>query len=188
MRRLDLDLGHVYAITSASELGEKKTLEGLARCHQRGVRLVQFREKELLDAQEFFCTFLERCRNLGMLCLVNAHHTDLVEEACGVHWRSHELFSSPMSSKANKLIGASCHNETELRRAQGLGADFATLSPVLPTKSHPEAKPLGWARFACLVSRVSLPVFALGGLSWEDLPKARGFGAQGIALMRDAWG
>jgi 8-oxo-dGTP diphosphatase len=44
--------------------------------------------------------------------------------------------------------------------------------------------PLGWDRFAELVDRVKLPVYALGGLAAGDMVRARDSGAQGIAAIR----
>ena len=35
------------------------------------------------------------------------------------------------------LIGASCHSPPELAHASSLGLDYALLSPVLATASHP---------------------------------------------------
>ncbi|WP_172670463.1 thiamine phosphate synthase, partial [Chromobacterium subtsugae] len=75
-----------------------------------------------------------------------------------------------------------------LARAGELGLDYALLSPVAPTASHPDAALLGWDGFAaCLAGGVPVPVYALGGLTAEDLPPAREHGAHGVALMRGAW-
>ena len=65
--------------------------------------------------------------------------------------------------------------------ASRLQLDFAVLSPVLKTTSHPDAEPLGWHRFAELVELVNLPVYSLGGMQPDLLETAWGFGAQGIA-------
>jgi 8-oxo-dGTP diphosphatase len=68
-----------------------------------------------------------------------------------------------------------------------LGLDFALLSPVLPTKSHPGAEHLGWDGFAAIASSCSIPVYALGGLQMPDMEMAWQKGAHGIALLRQAW-
>jgi 8-oxo-dGTP diphosphatase len=81
-------------------------------------------------------------------------------------------------------VAASCHDLYELQHAQTIGVDFVVLAPVLATKTHPETKPLGWAQFAKLVSQVTLPVYALGGLSEPSLDKARQAGGQGISSIR----
>jgi len=82
---------------------------------------------------------------------------------------------------------ASCHNAAELRRAEALGCDFAVLSPVLPTQSHPGAPHLGWKNFSAIAAGSSIPVYALGGLTHDDMQTAWQHGAHGIALLRQAW-
>jgi 8-oxo-dGTP diphosphatase len=68
-----------------------------------------------------------------------------------------------------------------------LGLDLVVLSPVLPTTSHPGAETVGWPRFAEWVADYPLPVFALGGLSIDDMDRARAHGAYGVALKSQAW-
>ena len=83
--------------------------------------------------------------------------------------------------------GASCHTPEELEQAVRLGVDYVFLSPVQATRSHPDTEPLGWARFAEWVTGVPLPVYALGGVGPEALPRAKAAGAQGIAGIRYDW-
>ena len=61
------------------------------------------------------------------------------------------------------------------------------LSPVLPTKSHTDALPLGWQNFQQLVADYPLPVYALGGMQTQHLTTAWQHGAHGIAMQRGAW-
>ncbi len=68
-----------------------------------------------------------------------------------------------------------------------LGADFAVLSPVLPTDTHSGARALGWEGFAAAVKDSPLPVYALGGMRPEYLETAQRHGAHGIALRSGIW-
>jgi len=117
--------------------------------------------------------------------LVN-HDIELARElGVGVHLKAvqlRELRERPLARGA--WVGASCHSAEELELAARLGADFATLSPVRGTASHPDAVPLGWERFAALVADARLPVYALGGVGPTDLDRARAAGAQGVAGIR----
>ena len=117
--------------------------------------------------------------------LVN-HDIELARElGIGVHLRAaqlRELRDRPLPKGA--WVGASCHDAEELELAARLGADFATLSPVDATASHPGAAPLGWERFAQLVADARLPVYALGGVGPDNLDRARAAGAQGVAGIR----
>lgn len=106
-------------------------------------------------------------------------------EGVGVHLSAaqlRQLTERPLP--LGQAVGASCHDADELALASQLGCDFATLSPVLPTSSHPDAEPMGWPRFARLAEGASLPVYALGGLGPEDVAEARMHAGQGVAGIR----
>ncbi len=111
---------------------------------------------------------------------------DLARElGVGVHLKAAQLRAlrgRPLPR--NAWVGASCHDAEELHLAANVGADFATLSPVCATASHPDTAPLGWERFAQLVAAACLPVYALGGVEPDDLERARAAGAQGVAGIR----
>jgi 8-oxo-dGTP diphosphatase len=46
---------------------------------------------------------------------------------------------------------------------------------------------IGWECFAQGVSNSTMPVYAIGGLTLDDLDRARRVGAHGLALQRAAW-
>jgi len=123
-------------------------------------RTPQWRTRLLINAD------IELARELGLG--VHLHATQL-----------RELHERPLPNA--QWVGASCHDADELGRAAMIGADFATLSPVRATSSHPGALPIGWERFAELVREARLPVYALGGVGPNDLGRARAAGAQGVA-------
>jgi 8-oxo-dGTP diphosphatase len=87
----------------------------------------------------------------------------------------------------SQRVGASCHDAAQLARACALDADFACLSPVAPTASHPGVAPMGWAAFHDLAKAASLPVYALGGMRPGDEARAREAGGQGVAGIRGFW-
>ena len=78
------------------------------------------------------------------------------------------------------------HSYAEIRAAERDGAALLFLSPAYPTRSHPEARPLGLARFAWLARRTALPVIALGGMNAARGRRLASFGAYGWAGI-DAW-
>ncbi|PSF07306.1 Nudix family hydrolase [Marinobacter halophilus] len=108
--------------------------------------------------------------------------------AAGLHlpWREAERLSG-RPVPANRWLGVSCHDSGQLRHAERLGADYATLGPVLPTPTHPEQSGLGWAQFEALVAGASIPVYGLGGMApvHENLCRERG--GQGIAGISYWW-
>lgn len=182
-----LALPHLYAISNAAELGADEYLKRLDAALKNGLRLVLFREKNL-DA-EAHRALAERVVRLahaqGARVLVSGD-AKLASQvgADGVHLTSSQLVH-PRPQVA--LCAASCHDQDELRRAEEIGCDFALLSPVLPTLSHPGAPHLGWENFGKIVQGCTIPVYALGGLQHADMVTAWQHGAHGIALLRQAW-
>ncbi len=84
-------------------------------------------------------------------------------------------------------LAASCHNLEELQLAAALEVDFVTLSPLLPTQTHPGAVSLGWDAAQALLREFNAPAYLLGGLTEQDIEQARAVGGQGVAAIRGFW-
>jgi 8-oxo-dGTP diphosphatase len=165
---------------------------------KRGIRLVQLRLKSgsvqnTVHLQALLEDVSRLCKQSKVKLMLNLS-TDYLEavdlariEFDGFHVDSKSLMALSQR-KAGRLFSASCHNEDELSQAEALRADFVVLSPVQITASHPEARALGWQQFTAMVENSSLPVFALGGLSGDDIEKAWSCGAQGVAAISAFWG
>ncbi|MBU3737029.1 MAG: Nudix family hydrolase, partial [Methylobacterium sp.] len=185
-----LGLPPVYAISHWQEMGGQAFFAALDAALLQGLRLVQVREKQLGrdDLAQFTKRVIARCRPYGARVLVNGD-VDLAR-ACGadgVHLPETALMQLAERPQG-MLAGASCHGIDALQHAVALDLDFVVLSPVLPTRSHPEAAPLGWERFAALIADCPLPVYALGGMQPAHLETAWRHGAHGIAMQRAVWG
>ncbi len=163
----------------------------LDRALSAGIRLVQLRAHRLGGAayRDLARAVLARCRRAGALCVLNAD-PELAETlgADGVHLNRYALRTCarrPLSR--DRWVSASVHDPEELRLAIRADVDFALVSPVRPTPSHPDAPVLGWWGLEALVRSAPFPVYALGGVGPGDLERARRAGAQGVAAIRAFW-
>lgn len=184
-----LGLPPVYAITHAQKYGITEFLARVERALGRGLRMIQVREPGLSPEQltQFTRRIVRMARPYGAKVLVNGSEMlALKAGADGVHLPASRLARSAVRP-ALPLVAASCHNGEDLAMAAALGIDFATLSPVLPTASHPGEPALGLDRFSRLVAASPFPVYALGGMRGEHLDGARQSGAHGIALLNGIW-
>jgi 8-oxo-dGTP diphosphatase len=155
----------------------------------RGERMLQLRLPALPtpDVRAVAASLVPDLRRFGATLLLNRDIEGASQlGACvGVHLSSGQLNAlTDRPLPHTQVVGASCHDADELAKASRLGCDFATLSPVSATASHPDVEPIGWPRFARLAEAASLPVYALGGLSPEDVAEARLHAAQGVAGIR----
>ncbi|HEY6095665.1 MAG TPA: Nudix family hydrolase [Gallionellaceae bacterium] len=184
-----LQLPSLYAISNASELGAEVFLQRLQLALDKGLRLLQIREKGWAH---------EALRDLALRAVALAHARGAIVLLNGDVGLAHEVGADGVQLTAAQLAqggarpdvnwcAASCHTLEEVRRAEALGADFACLSPVLPTQSHPGAPTLGWQRFAEIARVSTIPIYALGGLTADSAEQAWQHGAHGIALLRQAW-
>jgi len=172
-------------------------LDHLEQALATGIRLVQLRSHALPEAalEALAARALALVHRHGGRLLLNSDPA-LARRvgADGVHLSAARLrslgpeaVSSLRVGSDDFLVAASCHDAAELARAATIGADFAVLAPVATTRTHPEARPLGWDVFADLARGTPLPVYALGGMGEADLAVAQAHGAQGIAAIRALW-
>lgn len=184
-----LALPAIYAISMAEELGEAEFLARARAALDAGLTLIQLREKSF--APERLRALAEKLLVIGgpysARVLLNGDAATARELGCaGVHWSAVRLLAA-QTRPGDMLCAASTHDAAELAQAARLGVDFVVLGPVAETPTHPDASPLGWQRFAELAAGSPMPVYALGGLSADDLDVAIAHGAHGIALRRAAW-
>lgn len=184
-------LPSLYLISGEPLAGTAAFLVTLEKCLRGGVRLIQLRAKSL-DGNGYRLlarAALELCRVYSAKLLLNGS-SELVHElnADGVHLSTAALMSLSARPVSSELwVAASCHSAAELARAHAIHADFAVISPVLATQSHPGVASLGWQGLRQLTEVVPLPVYALGGMRPEHLALAYEHGAQGIAVIRSVW-
>jgi 8-oxo-dGTP diphosphatase len=180
-----------YLVTPAPGDGDSSWLQALASALARGTRRVQLRAGESIDPARWHVLAAQavaRCREAGADVLVNGDIALARELDVGVHLRAAQLprlDQRPLP--AGRTVAASGHDAADLRHAERLRCDFAVLGPLRPTPTHPRAAGIGWQRFAALREQVSLPLYAIGGMSPDDIATARAHGAQGIAAIRALW-
>lgn len=80
-------------------------------------------------------------------------------------------------------LGASCHSAEEAREAARLGCTYITAGHVFDTdcKKGLPGRGLDFLRSVC--DSVSVPVYAIGGISGENIAAVREAGAKGACIM-----
>ncbi|WP_422754573.1 thiamine phosphate synthase [Micromonospora sp. WMMD708] len=143
-----------------------------------GVRWVVLRERDLPRAERAaLAVDLRAVLAQGGGTLIVAGPDPLDGEAV------HLPAAGPYPPPAVGLVGRSCHDAAELARLTT--EDYATLSPVWPTRSKPgHGPPLRPDGLRDLVRRSPVPVLALGGIETpQQVTACVGAGAVGVAVL-----
>lgn len=158
-----------------------------------GMRWVQLRMKNadvatLLQEGQWA---KEICRHYNALLIIN----DNVEvarqlQADGVHLGKEDM--NPLEARKilgpGKIIGATCNTWEDILLRQKQGVDYIGLGPYAYTRTKEKLSPLlGLAGYTILLGKmreagITLPVFAIGGITEGDIPALMQTGIQGIAL------
>ncbi len=88
------------------------------------------------------------------------------------------------------MVGRSCHNAQEVRRARIEGCDYVTVSPVELTASKPGYGPaLGEAGLRAIADEAGvMPFWVLGGVTPNNVERWVTAGARGVAVMGGVMG
>jgi thiamine-phosphate pyrophosphorylase len=172
-----------YYITDRKAVGGFRPLLDVIRDQMHlGVDFIQIREKDLAARELFNFTLavLEvRAREINP----HAHPKILINSradvaratgADGVHLPS----AAPHETLPGLLIGRSCHTVEEVHKTN---ADIIAFGPVFSSPGKGAASGLSQLAEAC---RTAKPVFALGGVTWENAAACMQAGATGIAGIR----
>ncbi len=148
-----------------------------------GIKLVQFRSKNLsiLDYAYISKKLYILCKKYNALYIINDKKNFDENTYCdGIQLTSENLiFELNTLIYKNYLLIGSCHNALEVQICNRINTNFILISPIKNTKSK---KGIGWKEFKRLCKFSKNPVFALGGLNFEnDLPTAIMNGAVGVA-------
>lgn len=101
----------------------------------------------------------------------------------GRHFPSHHLRGEG-AAYCEGRVGYSTHDAWELKRAEMLGAQWAFVSPFMPSASKPGYGPcLGLEGVRSLAQSTTVPVFALAGVDATTIKGLGAAGAAGVAVM-----
>ena len=158
----------------------------LDRAFQGGCRWVMVREKDMDPGERMTLveSILRIAKPYDAKILVNSD-INAAEIAHGVHLPQGQSCRNARATLGlDKMIGVSAHTIGEAGAAASAGADYATISPIFPTKSKPGyGPPLNLDGLQKVVKRVSIPLIALGGVTGATVLSCRRAGVAGVAVM-----
>ena len=179
----------VYLITDRSQTKGRDLLWVLEQALDAGVQAIQLREKDLGGRDLFLLAekISKLCQSYRSALFINERiDVALAVDAAGVQLGNGSV-PVPVARRLlgpEKMIGASTHFFDEAMEAQQRGADFILFGPVYLTPSKAAyGAPQGLHKLKEIVEKISLPVYAIGGIKRDYIPDLRRVGVFGIALI-----
>jgi thiamine-phosphate pyrophosphorylase len=186
VRSPDFDL---YLVTDRHQTNGRDLLSVVEQALEGGVKAVQLREKDLNGRELFALAEKTRrlCLDYGATLFIN----DRIDVALAVDADGVQLGSASVPLDAARqllggtgLIGASTHSLQEAQDAERYGADFVLFGPVFFTPSKAAyGAPQGTGALREIVEKISLPIYAIGGVTADNVAETTKTGVCGIAVI-----
>ena len=111
------------------------------------------------------------CKNYDVTCILHSF------TACAIALKHDKIHLplpllrslTPEQKRTFSLIGTSCHSIDEAKEAQKLGADYIITGHIFATDCKKDLKPRGTEFLKEIIENVSVPVYAIGGISFDNI-------------------
>jgi len=182
-----LQAARLYLILDPRAAPGRDPIEATLAAVRGGVDLVQVRLKRRTTSErvDFTRTLIERLGPGGPLVIVNDDpQAALLAGAHGVHLGPDDPAVDAVRKDVGDelLIGRSAHSIEEAIRAFALGADYAGLGAMFPTRTKRETVLVGPEALRDLEHRANRPVFAIGGITLFNLDQILARGCHRVAI------
>lgn len=159
-------------------------IEKIAKCHPYCIIL---REKDLSEAEykELAVKVINICNKHDVTCVLHNFSGVAIElKAKSIHLPLPILRKMTEEEKSFfSVIGASCHSIEEAVEAEKLGCTYITAGHIFVTDCKKGLLPRGLGFLKDICKRVSIPVFAIGGINESNITSVRESGVKGSCIM-----
>lgn len=186
---MNKELLKLYLVTDRTLSLGRSLEEVVALAVAGGVTMVQLREKEASTGE--FVALAQRLKAvlkpLNIPLIINDRiDVALAVDADGVHIGQSDM-PYEIARKllgADKIIGLSVENRSDLMKANELDVDYVGISPVFATTTKTDTAPAFGIDGLIEAVRLSMhPTVAIGGMNRETAPEVMQTGCNGIAVV-----
>ena len=183
----------LYAVTDRAWVGKQTLLEQIEDALKGGATMVQLREKKLDDD-----SFVKEAVQVRALChkynvplIINDNvYVAIKSGADGVHVGIEDAPVAEIRKRvsADFIIGATCKTVEQAKIAEAAGADYMGVGAVFPSPTKTNAVRITNEQLREIVSSVSIPAVAIGGISYDNVCEIKGSSVSGIAVVSAIFG
>lgn len=178
----------LYLVTNREIMSSKSIEKSVEEAIKGGCTIVQLREKDI-SSKEFY-NIAKKLRKITDKYKVPFIINDRVDIAIAVNADGVHIGQSDLSLKnvrkligKDKIIGVSCGNLKEAKKALKKGADYLGVGSVFPTKTKNDAKDIGVESLKKIIKNIPLPIIAIEGINKENIVKLRDLNLAGVAVI-----
>lgn len=159
-------------------------IEQIAQCTPKCIIL---REKELSETEykQLAKQVLEICKKYNVKCILHSFVNVAVDFGTEAIHVPLPILRSMQEKEKKKFtdIGTSCHSVAEAKEAQVLGCTYIIAGHVFATDCKKDVPPRGLDFLESICQSVSIPVYAIGGISGENIKSVCTAGAKSGCVM-----
>lgn len=183
----------LYAVTDKAWGGNKTLTEQIEDALKGGATIIQLREKNL-DEDSFIKEAIQvrdLCHKYNVPLIINDNvDVALKSGADGVHVGIDDTPVADIRKRvpADFIIGATCKTVEQAKIAEADGADYMGVGAVFPSVTKTNAVRITNEQLREIVSSVSIPAVAIGGISYDNVCEIKGSSVSGIAVISAVFG
>lgn len=184
----------IYAITAGEYSLGRSNIEVVKQILEAGVKIIQYREKDLPMRQKYLeCLEIrDLTAGFGATFIVNDDlHLAQAVAADGVHLGQDDLPVEQVREIAGDkiLIGLSTHSPEQADRAVSLGVDYIGVGPIFRTFTKKNVcDPVGLEYLDYVAGNLHIPFVAIGGIKQHNIGEVVRHGAGCIAMVTEIVG
>ncbi len=164
----------------------------IKRLISSGIKTIVLREKDLNDAEYEVLAreVMKLCDEKNVRCILHSHvEVALKLKPKGVHLPLHEIEKLDETGRLKTFlsefdfVGTSCHSVTEAKRAEALGCKYIFAGHIFETDCKAGTPGRGLDFLREVINSIKIPVYAIGGISPENVEIVMKSGALGACVM-----
>lgn len=161
-------------------------LSQLGKICAGGISRIILREKDLdeADYSSLAAEAMEICRNYSTPISLHTYINAAAElHAEGIHLTCQSFVENRRNLSDFTSVGVSVHSASEAQMCERLGASYVTAGHIFPTDCKKGVPPRGLDYLEEICGGVNIPVYAIGGISPENVRYTVSAGASGVCMM-----
>lgn len=176
----------IIAVTNR-KLAKYDFLEQIQRVLEKKPDMIILREKDLTeeDYKKLAIEVISLCKKADIPCILHSYWKVAIDLECDkIHLPLPVLLNGIPKQKFH-IIGASVHSVEDAILAEKAGATYIIAGHIFATDCKKNIPPRGLQFFRDVCESVSIPVFGIGGMTWEKenaIIQAKG---KGICMMSE---